>query len=185
MSRRNIVAVVGDGTAAPGTLAWAAAERVGELLVDGGFRLLTGGLGGVMEAAALGARRSARYAPGDTIGLLPGDDPSDASPAIDVALPTGMGDLRNGLVARADALVAIGGGAGTLSEIALAWVFRRLVVALRVDGWSARLADETVDRRPRFASIPDDRVFAADTPERAAEIVRSRIGEYSAARRRG
>jgi uncharacterized protein (TIGR00725 family) len=180
--RRSVVAVVGDGTVPEGTPLWAAAERLGERLVDAGFRVLTGGLGGVMEAASRGARRSARYRPGDTVGLLPGDFAADANPSVDVALPTGLGELRNGLVARADALVAVGGGAGTLSEIALAWTLGRLVVALRAGGWSERVADAAVDPRTRFASIPDDRVFGASSAEEAAAIVAARLPAYRAAR---
>ena len=182
MGRRHLVAVVGDGTAREGDAAWVAAEGLGERLVDAGFRVMTGGLGGVMEAACRGARRSRAYRPGDTIGVLPDDDASAANAFVDVALPTGLGHLRNGLVARADALVAVGGGAGTLSEMALAWVLRRLVVALRVEGWSGRLAGAAVDPRPRFPAIPDDRVFGAATAEEAAAIVAARLPAYLAAR---
>ncbi len=182
MSRRWLVAVIGDGTVREDDEAWVAAEGLGERLVDAGFRVMTGGLGGVMEAACRGARGSRAYRPGDTIGVLPNDDASAASPSVDIALPTGLGHLRNGLVARADALVAVGGGAGTLSEMALAWVLRRLVVALRVGGWSGRLADATVDPRPRFPAIPDDRVFGAATPEEAVAIVVQRLPAYLAAR---
>ncbi len=183
MDRRYLIAVVGDGTAREGSSAWAAAESLGERLVDAGFRVLTGGLAGVMEAASRGARRSRSYRTGDTVGLLPGDDPLDANPYVDVVLATGLADLRNALVARADAVVAVGGGAGTLSEIALAWVARRLVVALRVPGWSARLAGAAVDPKPRFAAIADDRVFGADSPEDATAIITARLPAYMAARR--
>ncbi|HEU4385161.1 MAG TPA: hypothetical protein VFR85_16875 [Anaeromyxobacteraceae bacterium] len=182
MGRRHLVAVVGDGSATAGDPAWVAAEELGERLVDAGFRVMTGGLGGVMEAACRGARRSRAYRPGDTVGVLPDDDPWAANDFVDVALPTGLGHLRNGLVARADALVAVGGGAGTLSEMALAWVLRRLVVALRVEGWSGRLAGAAVDPRPRFPAIPDDRVFAAATAHEAAAIVTARLPAYLAAR---
>ena len=79
--------------------------------------LLCGGLTGVMEHAA----RGARSAGGLTIGLLPGEDPDEANPYIDVAIASGLGHARNAVLARtADGVVAIGGGLGTLSEIALA-----------------------------------------------------------------
>jgi uncharacterized protein (TIGR00725 family) len=182
MGRRRLVAVVGDGTAREGDPVWVAAEEIGERLVDAGFRVITGGLGGVMEAACRGAHRSRAYQPGDTIGLLPEDDGSVANAFVDVALPTGLGHLRNGLVARADALVAVGGGAGTLSEMALAWILRRLVVAVRVGGWSERLADSAVDPRPQFGAIPDDRVFGAATAEEAVAVVMERLPGYVAAR---
>ena len=118
------VAVVGPGTDATEAQC-ALAEEVGARLAEAGAIVVTGGLGGVMEAACRGAR-SRR---GTTVGLLPGLDRGAANGWVDVAIPTGLGELRNGLVVRAaDALVAVGGGAGTLSEIALA-VKGGLVVA--------------------------------------------------------
>ena len=110
------VAVVGDGGAvSPDVLA--VAEAVGAELARRGAVVVTGGLGGVMQAAC----RGARAAGATTLGILPGDDHAAANPYVDVAVATGMGELRNGLVVRsADAVVAIAGGLGTLSEIALA-----------------------------------------------------------------
>lgn len=79
--------------------------------------LICGGLTGVMEHAA----RGARSAGGLTIGLLPGEDPTEANEYIDVAIASGLGHARNAILARtADGVVALGGGLGTLSEIALA-----------------------------------------------------------------
>ena len=79
--------------------------------------LICGGLTGVMEHAA----RGARSAGGLTIGLLPGEDPAEANEYIDVAIASGLGHARNAILARtADGVVALGGGLGTLSEIALA-----------------------------------------------------------------
>jgi uncharacterized protein (TIGR00725 family) len=110
------VAVVGPGSEADERQA-AAAEDVGRLIAARGALLVCGGLGGVMEAAC----RGARSAGGATLGLLPGSDRADANPFVDVAVPTGLGEGRNALVVRAaDAVLAIGGGYGTLSEIALA-----------------------------------------------------------------
>lgn len=94
-----------------------AAEEVGREVAARGAVLVCGGLGGVMEAAC----RGARSAGGRTVGLLPGLDRADANPWVDVAIATGIGELRNGLVVRAvDVLIAVGGEFGTLSEIALA-----------------------------------------------------------------
>ena len=95
----------------------AAAEEAGAAIADGGATLVCGGLGGVMEAACRGARSRG----GLTVGLLPGTDREDANGWVVLALPTGLGEGRNALIVRAaDAVVAIGGGWGTLSEIALA-----------------------------------------------------------------
>lgn len=94
-----------------------AAEEVGRLLAEAGAVVVCGGLGGVMEAACRGARASG----GLTLGILPGRDRRDANPHVAVAVPTGLGEARNALVVRAaDAVVAVGGAYGTLSEIALA-----------------------------------------------------------------
>jgi uncharacterized protein (TIGR00725 family) len=184
MSRRRCIAVSGDGTAIPGSPHWAVAEALGEALVGAGYRVVTGGMGGVMEAASQGARQSARYREGDTIGLVPGHDAAAANPYADVVLATGLDHARNVLVAHADALVAVGGGAGTLSEIALAWIQRRLVVAFRLPGWSGRVADAPLDERRRFPSLGDDRVFGVDSAAEAIDVLAARLDGYLAAERR-
>jgi uncharacterized protein (TIGR00725 family) len=182
MAPRSLVAVIGDGTILEGSRPWQLAEDLGERLVDAGHRVLTGGLGGVMEAASRGAQRSASHEPGDVIALLPGDDPTIANAYVDVALATSLGHLRNALIAQADAVIAIGGGAGTLSELALAWIHRRLLIAYRVEGWSGRLAGTRVDGWVRFPSIPDDQVFGVESAEEAVEVLRRRLPEYVRAR---
>jgi uncharacterized protein (TIGR00725 family) len=112
---RAWIAIAGAGSASAQELA--DAEEAGAAVAEAGCGLVCGGLGGVMEAACRGARSRG----GLTVGLLPGVDRDDANGWVVVALPTGMGEARNALVVRsADALVAIGGGWGTLSEIALA-----------------------------------------------------------------
>lgn len=110
------IAVCGPGSgASAGELAWA--EEVGGLVAEAGALLVCGGLGGVMEAACRGARSKLGF----TIGLLPGDSREDANGWVSLAIPTGMGEARNLLIVRAaDAIVAIGGGWGTLSEVAFA-----------------------------------------------------------------
>jgi uncharacterized protein (TIGR00725 family) len=92
--------------------------------------VVCGGLGGVMEAACRGAKEAG----GQTVGILPGSDRAAANEFVDVAIPTGLGEARNALVVRAaDALIAVGGGYGTLSEIALALKAGKRVVG--VDSW--------------------------------------------------
>ncbi len=120
------VAVVGAGIC-DRSLA-ALAEEVGRRLGKAGAVLVCGGLGGVMEAAC----RGAKSAGGATVGVLPTLDRGDANPFIDVAIPTGLGEARNALVVRAaDALIAVGGEFGTLSEIALALKAGKRVVGLQ------------------------------------------------------
>jgi uncharacterized protein (TIGR00725 family) len=119
------VGVVGPGEASASEAA--VAEEVGGLLAEGGAVLVCGGLGGVMEAACRGAKSKL----GLTVGLLPGLDRSAANGWVDVAVATGLGELRNGLIVRAsDTLVAVGGGAGTLSEIAFALKAGRPVIGV-------------------------------------------------------
>jgi uncharacterized protein (TIGR00725 family) len=93
------------------------AEAVGRLLGERGAYVVCGGRGGVMAAASKGCSEVG----GTVIGMLPGDDRSDANEWVSVAIPTGLGELRNGLIVRtADVLIAVGGSYGTLSEVALA-----------------------------------------------------------------
>ena len=109
------VAVVGSGEAPRAELD--TAEAVGRGVAARGGVVVCGGLGGVMEAACRGARAGG----GTTVGILPGFDRAAANEFVDVAIATGLGEARNALVVRAaDALVAVGGSWGTLSEIALA-----------------------------------------------------------------
>jgi uncharacterized protein (TIGR00725 family) len=115
MERECYVAVVGPGDATPEEMD--RAEEVGRLLAGGGAVVVCGGLGGVMEAVS----RGARSAGGTVVGILPGSRRTDANQYVTVALPTGMGEMRNALIVRAvDAVIAVGGAYGTLSEIALA-----------------------------------------------------------------
>ena len=149
------IAVVGPGEASAAELD--AAEAVGTGLAARGVTVITGGLGGVMAAASRGAMRAG----GTTVGLLPGADRAEANPWVQIAIATGLGELRNGLVARAaDAMIAIGGAFGTLSEVALALKIGVPVVGLNtwaIDGIAAvdnaeeavRLACRSSPRAPR------------------------------------
>jgi uncharacterized protein (TIGR00725 family) len=108
----------------------ALAEEIGRLVARAGATLVCGGLGGIMEAAARGAKEAG----GTTIGILPGHDRAAANRYLDHVLTTGMGHARNlAVVSSGDAVIAIGGGYGTLSEIGLAAKIGRPVVILT--GW--------------------------------------------------
>jgi uncharacterized protein (TIGR00725 family) len=105
----------------------ALAEAVGRAIAVSGCALVCGGRGGVMAAACKGAKAAG----GATIGILPGDDRTDANEWVDFAIPTGLGQARNALVvASGDAVIAIGGGFGTLSEIGLALKIGKPVISL-------------------------------------------------------
>jgi len=122
---QRYVAVVGSGSCS--TQEAIAAEEVGALLARAGAVLVCGGLSGVMEAACRGARREG----GLTVGILPGNDRTAANAHVVVAIASGLGELRNGLVVRAsDVLIAVGGEFGTLSEIGFALKLGKRVVGL-------------------------------------------------------
>ena len=152
------VGVVGPGESATPEIC-ALAREVGRLLAERGALVLTGGLGGVMAAAAEGAAAAG----GLSVGLLPGTDRGDGNAHSTVLLPTGLGEVRNAVLVRsADGLVAVGGSWGTLSEIALAHRYDVPVVCL--EGWSVRAADGS--------PLP---VQTADSPACAVQWVLERV----------
>jgi uncharacterized protein (TIGR00725 family) len=139
-----------------------AAEETGAAVAAAGAILVCGGLGGVMEAACRGAK-SMR---GHTVGLLPRSDREEANGWVDFAIPTGLGELRNGLIVRAaDAIVAIGGGYGTLSEIALALKAGKPVVG--VGTWELPAAGGPAQPAAEGPAMPG--VVAAGSPGAAVE----------------
>lgn len=162
MSGRRYVAVVGPSAATDEQAA--AAAELGGALARRGHVVVCGGGGGVMAAASRGAAEAG----GLVVGLLPGDDRRAGNPHLTVAIPTGLGELRNGLVVRAaDALVAVGGSWGTLSEVALA--VRTGVPVVTLGFW--RLADGDDEpaglRRvadPAEAMAVLDRLLGGDAP---------------------
>ena len=139
------VAVIGSGREHE-----ARAEEVGRLLAERGCTVVTGGLGEVMAAAA----RGAKSAGGTTIGILPGERREEANEWIDHVVVTGIGHARNlAVAASGDAVIAVGGGFGTLSELAFARILERPVVVLE-PGLSA----------------PYEGIERAATPEQAVEL---------------
>ncbi|MFF3919336.1 TIGR00725 family protein [Streptomyces sp. NPDC001852] len=122
------VAVVGPAAATPREVEMA--RQVGSLLAQRRCIVVCGGLGGVMEAVCRGARTEG----GTTVGLLPGTSRAQGNPFLTVALATGLGELRNGLIVRsADAVIVVGGSWGTLSEMALA--VRTGTPTVAIGGW--------------------------------------------------
>jgi uncharacterized protein (TIGR00725 family) len=149
------LAVCGAGSEVPE--ACALAEEVGREIAAAGAVLVCGGLGGVMQAAARGAATAGAL----TIGVLPGRSAEDANPYIALPLPTAMGEARNVLVVRfADAVIAIGGEWGTLSEVAFARKIGVPVVVLAPTMTAGLGLDE--------ATTPADAVRKAVASARAA-----------------
>lgn len=123
-----MIGVIGSGD--PSMNSHSDAYEVGRIIAQGGASLVCGGLSGIMEAASRGASEHG----GTTIGILPGEDSSQANPYITIPIPSGMGIGRNVLIVRSsDALIAMPGGSGTLSEIALSLNIGKPVIDL--GGW--------------------------------------------------
>ena len=118
--RKQMIAVIGYANLKKDEPCYQTAMELGRTLVESGYRVMTGGLGGVMEAALRGARQAKSYREGDTVAILPSFDPDQANPYADIVIATGTDVYRNGIVANADGVIAIGGGAGTLSELSYA-----------------------------------------------------------------
>ncbi|MHA1674006.1 MAG: TIGR00725 family protein [Promethearchaeota archaeon] len=142
--------------------------ELGGLLAEAGYMVACGGLGGTMEAVAKGAKEHGGF----TLGFIPSYNRADANSFIDLVIPTGMGEARNTLlVVTADAIVTVAGGAGTLNEISLGWKFNKPIIALMATGgWSARLGGTQID------STRNDRIYNAQSPEDALEILKSLFG---------
>lgn len=147
------VAVVGPGEASADEVA--RAEEVGQLLAARDAVVVCGGLGGVMEAAS----RGAAGAGGTVVGILPGAERGAANEHVTVAVATGMGEMRNALVVRAaDAVIAVGGAYGTLSEIAFA--LRSGVPVVGIGTWAL---DDVVDAPDPGAAVELALALAAET----------------------
>ncbi|MEN3047371.1 MAG: TIGR00725 family protein [Candidatus Caldarchaeales archaeon] len=145
------------------------AYRVGREVARRGAVLVTGGLGGVMEAASRGASEAG----GLVLGIIPQKETKEANPYCDVVVATGMGHLRNFLnVYSSDGVIVVGGGAGTLTEVAAAYIEGKPIVAVRGSGGVAdELADKYLDERRTVL------IRSASTPEEAVELLIGLIRE--------
>jgi uncharacterized protein (TIGR00725 family) len=155
------ISVIGGGICSAAE--YAAAMEVGRLVAEAGATLICGGLAGVMEAAARGAREAG----GATIGILPGYDRGLANPYLDHVVTTGLGHARNlAVVSSGDAVIAVGGSFGTLSEIGLAGRVGRPVVIL--SGWRLQNDQGT------------EGIWYASSPREAMALVRQALGSRGA-----
>jgi len=145
LARRKQVLVIGSGKDHCSEAAYRTAYQVGCEVAKRGAVLLTGGLGGVMEAASHGAKDGGGF----SIGIIPQDDKAEANPHCDVVIATGIGFARDFLTAySADAVIIIGGGAGTMIEVAAAYQKRIPIIAIRGSGGTAdKVVDNYLDER--------------------------------------
>ena len=155
-----IIAVIGNSSCSPKEAKLA--ETVGELLAQQGVTVICGGLGGVMEAVCRGAKSKG----GLTVGILPGKNSSMANPWVDIPVVTGIGEARNvAVVKSAQAVIAIGGSYGTLSEIAFALKSNIPVIGLNT--WSLSRNGQAEDSIIRVQS-------ATEAVDKAISLVKRR-----------
>lgn len=130
--------------------------QLGQQIATKDRTFVCGGLGGFMEAVCKGVKQSPDTFNGQTIGILPDYTSDNTNPFIDIAVPTGQGIARNIIIVRtADIIIAAGGGAGTLSEIAFAWQLgKKVLCVILFDGWAKELAGKNLDNRQSGLLVP-------------------------------
>ncbi len=167
MPRKTCISVIGSGNS-DGTLSPEIAKianEVGREIAARGAVLICGGLGGVMTEAAKGAKEKG----GLTIGIIPGENPDSANPYIDIPIPTGLGFARNVLVAYSgDAIIAVSGGLGTLSEISFALIRKKPVIGICT--WDLNQLGPLEDYGPGIIKCKD----AKEAVEKAFALIRDR-----------
>jgi uncharacterized protein (TIGR00725 family) len=143
------------------------AYEVGSQVAKSNSVLITGGLGGVMRAACHGTKDAG----GLTVGIIPQNDSSLANEFCDIVIPSGVGLMRDFLNAlSADGVIVIGGGAGSLSEICAAYMYKKPIVALKNSGGTAtKYADEYIDHRKNV------KIIGVETPQQAVKYILEQI----------
>ena len=157
MRMKQVVVIGSSAETAHGDMA----RAIGSFIARNGWTLITGGRGGVMEAASRGAHEAG----GIVIGILPGESPGGANPYCTAVIPTGMGFARNAInVLSADVIVAIAGSWGTLSELAYAQVYRKPVICCAfTGGWSAEF--------PRIVGDEGNLIYTVEDIDGACSIL--------------
>ena len=163
MSKKIQILVIGHNTNGCSEEHSKIAYDIGSEIAKAGHVLVTGGLGGVMEAASHGAHDS----DGLSVGIIPQADASLANEFCDIVIPTGMGLTRDFINAlSSDGIIIIGGGSGTLSEICAAYMHKKPMVAIRnMGGVNAQFIDKFLDHRENI------KIIGADTPKQAVDKI--------------
>ena len=167
MTRKNQILVIGHDVAGCTDLHKKLAYETGTEIAKSGSVLITGGLGGVMEAASNGAHEAG----GLVVGIIPQNDPASANKFCDIVIPTGMGHTRDFLTAlSADGVIVIGGGSGTLTEVCASYVHKKPIAALRNSGDVAeQYADTYLDHRNHV------KITGVDSPKEAVDYILKQI----------
>jgi uncharacterized protein (TIGR00725 family) len=169
------IAVIGSGLLSEAQQEYTIAKELGRGLIDQGYRILCGGLGGVMTAVCEGARTSKNYSEGSTIGIIPTLDKDIVNPYVDISIATGLSIARNQvIIASSDLVISISGGAGTLSELAFAWQLNKPIITLRsTGGWSDKLSNRKIDESRV------DIINSVDTVSEVLELISTILEEKS------
>lgn len=167
MARRSQILVIGHNTNGCTLEHEKIAYETGAEVAKSGAVLMTGGLGGVMKAAAHGAQDSG----GTTVGIIPQNDFSFANEYCDIVIPTGIGLMRDFLTAlSADGIIIIGGGSGTLSEICAAYMHKKPMVAIKnLGGTIVPYIDNFIDHRKNV------KILGVDSPKEAVRLILEKI----------
>ena len=156
---KPIISVIGDANIDEKSDKYKFAKKLGEALIDNGYRIKTGGLNGIMKTVFEGAYNSKKRMKGDLIAILPGNK-KNVSEYADVEIATGKDIMRAEDVVDADAVISIGGGAGTLDEISIAWKkFKLILACTEYEGWSKELGNKKIDKRIRYRDISEDCIY--------------------------
>ena len=169
INRKPLIAIIGNSRAVYGSDNYELAYWLGYALVSKGYRIITGGSGGIAEAAARGACISTGYSNDDVINVLPGQHPCDPKHFHEACMSFTDSMSGDVVVPQSDAVIAIGGGSGTLTQLAHAWALDKLVIAYRVKGWSGRVADHPLGIRHRMPYVPDDQVYGVESENEVLE----------------
>lgn len=149
------------------------ALSLGDTLMQEGYAICCGGLGGIMEQVCKGAKNSKFHTQNTILGILPNYSKQIGNKYLDLALPIGLDISRNtSLVSVSDAVVALGGGSGTLNEISAAWQLKKLIICLGDYGFSGELANRRLDNRR------DDKIFKASNALEVAKLLKEKLPFY-------
>jgi uncharacterized protein (TIGR00725 family) len=151
MNKPKQISIVGPNDSGCTPEMYTFGQKLGTKLARAGYHIVCGGMGGIMEAVCQGVRSVSSPQRGICVGIIPGSDRSEANPHCDVVVPSGIGLARNTqVVLSGDIIIAIAGGAGTLSELAYAWQFGKTVLCVcGFGGWSEKVAGTQLDPRKK------------------------------------
>ncbi|MCK5169381.1 MAG: TIGR00725 family protein [Bacteroidales bacterium] len=169
--KEKFVGIIGPGSDICTNEIYEFGLNLGKYLTDHNYLTVCGGKGGIMEAVCKGSKLSGKYIYPNTIGIIPSNDKAEANEYCDIVIPSGIGLARNSIIVNtADLLIAVAGGAGTLSEIAFAWQMNKKVICFTgFEGWAKNLAGKDLDLRN------SNLLLSANTLDEIIELIKENI----------